>query len=533
MQVLSYQIKLLEPLLATQLEGDPNSSVSYPYVPGSLVRGVLVTAYTRSKSRPELLVTDAHDRALFLDGQTRYLNAYPLLDGGRALPTPLSWKREKAADMKAGTLVYDWSCQRSKMEQPKPVGKPFCCFTPDGLLFVKPERRINVHTARPNREHGRARRGQNQGTVFQYNALAEGQSFAGLILLDDGLDPGELQKLLYPGAVYYLGRSQNVGYGKVVIESVALIEKASNWRETGQASGQTDGEKLVVTLLSDALLRDRKSGLYAANPTEVLAEALRMDKDEPGFKRAFAQNRPVGGFNRKWGLPLPQAQAIAAGSVWIYRPAQTPSMEAVQKLEQEGIGERRVEGFGRVGVNWHQQGKMIIAESPSPQNQNLDIPALEGVNLELAQTMLNRWQRRDLDRQLGRQVNELKIYRPPENAQLARFRVLIRDELGKPEPGLKRLQNYLKDVNSRQSTRSQFERARVGAQRLNRWLDERLKKPETVWETIGYLPAGSRQLGSNAVRAERLKKLQVEYTIRLVDALLARAARERREERGA
>ena len=39
MIVISYQVTLLEPLLATRIAGDPNSAVSYPYVPGGAVRG--------------------------------------------------------------------------------------------------------------------------------------------------------------------------------------------------------------------------------------------------------------------------------------------------------------------------------------------------------------------------------------------------------------------------------------------------------------------------------------------------------------
>jgi len=50
MKIIPYRVTLLEPLLATRIAGDPNSGVSYPYVPGSLVRGAAVAAYMREKA---------------------------------------------------------------------------------------------------------------------------------------------------------------------------------------------------------------------------------------------------------------------------------------------------------------------------------------------------------------------------------------------------------------------------------------------------------------------------------------------------
>ena len=40
MNVINYQITLLEPTLVTALQGDPNSSVAFDYLPGSVLRGV-------------------------------------------------------------------------------------------------------------------------------------------------------------------------------------------------------------------------------------------------------------------------------------------------------------------------------------------------------------------------------------------------------------------------------------------------------------------------------------------------------------
>lgn len=523
MKILTYQIRLLEPLLATQLGGDPNSSVSYPFIPGSTVRGALITAYGHTKGAKELDAASAQDRAFFFSGQTRYLNAYPLSGGQRSLPTPLSWRREKTASLAPGTAVHDWSHGRTEMAQPKLIGKPFCSLAPNGVLLNSPDRRINIHTTRSNRAYGRARAGE--GGVFQYNALAEGQRFAGVILLDDELDMKVLQAWLQD-ATLLLGGSHNAGYGRVKIESVSLA--TSDWREVGQIPLEAGSEDLVITLLSDVLLRDEISGLYTNDPAAALALALRISPAELGRPdKAFLRTRPVGGFNRKWGLPLPQAQAIAAGSVWVYQPAKRPTPEALRHLERTGIGERCVEGYGRVAVNWHTRAALTIIDGPEAGLPGA--PKLEGASLVLAQMMLDRWQRDALDALLTNRINKLDIHRPPSNAQLARLRVLARDVLGQEKPSLKRLDEFLRSIQGRQSARTQFERARVGRRRLSDWLKQRLDSPASIWDEIGRPPP--RHLGINKVEAQPLSQLEVEYTVRLIDGLLAKAARERRAHR--
>ena len=49
MKVINYRIDLLEPTLVTSLQGDPNSAVAFDYLPGSVLRGILIGKYLGSK----------------------------------------------------------------------------------------------------------------------------------------------------------------------------------------------------------------------------------------------------------------------------------------------------------------------------------------------------------------------------------------------------------------------------------------------------------------------------------------------------
>jgi len=90
MNGFTYTLTLLEPVLANSLGGEPNSANSLFYIPGGLVRGAAINSYSGKKD-----AGDDDFRRLFLDGSARFLNAYPLSENGRSLPTPLKYKKPK------------------------------------------------------------------------------------------------------------------------------------------------------------------------------------------------------------------------------------------------------------------------------------------------------------------------------------------------------------------------------------------------------------------------------------------------------
>jgi CRISPR-associated protein Csx10 len=355
-RVITYRITLLEPALVTALDGDPNSAVAFNYL------------------RAKNLATDQFDAAdpeaqrLFFDGTTRYLNGY-LLDRQhrRTLPTPQSWQRKKGEE----TPLYDFA-----VESPDPLGKeqwqsapkPFCALTEDYVRLVQPDRYITVHTAR-NRRFGRpqgprrVRKDEDPGAVYRYDALAAGQTFTAAILCD-GTDAKDFESLLTGEAT--LGGSRSGGYGRVRFENV---QEEATWSEADSTFVPMDS-KLIVTLLSDVLLRN-SNGQFVVDP-EVVTAALSARLGEPlSLRQAFLRGQAIGGFNRKWGLPLPQVFAVQMGSVFVYdAPACNDSK--LRDLEVQGIGERRAEGFGRVAVNWHTQERWKV-EGPIPPSAPLAI----------------------------------------------------------------------------------------------------------------------------------------------------------------
>lgn len=537
MKVITYSITLLEPTLVTSLEGDPNESVSFDYIPGSVLRGAIIGKYLRDQERTELDISDPAMRRLFFDGTTRYLNGYPLDHlGRRTLPTPKSWHHEKGNE----DDIYDFAVESpdDDRKQWQSVNKPFCLLSEkdseDGkqkVRLVQPDRYIAVHTTR-TRRFGRAipaavidpREGDMPGAVYRYNALAAGQTFGAMILCDDN-DADQLQSWL-TGEVT-LGGSRSGGYGRAELYD-ARVKTADNWRETGDISiPEVDG-RLIITFLSNTLLRDR-NGQFVVDPsvvTEKLSDYLGVSLR---LQQAFLRGEIIGGFSRKWGLPLPQTLSIQMGSVFVFDELDCDEGK-LRELELWGIGERRAEGFGRVAVNWHTEAELELDRtSRTPLTLTVTIsPGSESE--ELLKRMVERMLRRRLDERLVARTNEIQISNPPSNAQLSRLRNILHDELIKEPPNPQRVLEFLNSIGQRNTARRQFERARVGTMTLLNWLEKSLQATdENVWKELFHFRATDMP-GVGGVNAELTDSLRTEYLMRLIDAVLVRAIKERRKE---
>jgi CRISPR-associated protein Csx10 len=541
MMALTFDIHLLSPLLVKRLKGDPNSAISYPYVPGSVIRGALAVRYYQQY--PKLDVSDPDSRRLFFDGSTRYLNAYPLERlKKRTLPVPLSWFREKEEPLGDGSGIYNVAVDEAFLDHPQHLEKQFCTLgeeqdnefydddapadedywqpEPPTVEFTDVEWHIAIHTAR-ERVKGRAT--FDTGALFRYQALAAEQCFGGVILVSSSDDANTVEKWL-EGRDFWLGKSRSAGYGRVRIEN---LQRVPNWHETDSYRRLSQSDKVTITLLSHLLLRTNEGAFADDLGEEMLPEPL---KTSLKLVRSFKRVVPVGGFNRKWGLPLDQAYVIQAGSVFVFEVTQNVSAAEVRAVENAGIGERRAEGFGRIAINWPRAAELTVREI-RPEDSFFEPVAMTPISQALAQKMVQRLLRRDLDRLLAGQIQRLKLkdnLQPMSNAQLSRLRIIALNAL--PKRDIKRLLEFLCDQNLKAKARTQFWMARIADRRALEWLRQQLETPTMVWQHLreGRVDIPLPRLGT--VEAELTDDLAKEYTIRLIAGILHRAAKERKQQ---
>jgi len=575
MHGLIYTIHLLEPLLANSLGGDANSAQSLLFAPGALLRGALINAWLGQHNQSPIDAGNDELRRLFFDGRTRYLNAYPLVYGDeRALPAPLAWHRTKNLRLREAPKkrdLFDVSVNpAAREEQLAGLGEDrFCTIKGVAAYWVECSEQLNVHTKR-DAVLGRARE-ERGGAVFRYEALPAGYKLKGAIITASAEDAQTLKGLLN-GRTFALGKSRTAGYGLVKAEVNGDLP--ADWSETGiqivnygtlpeayvadadwgeesdyaemiapsVAPRQTSLAQFTLTLLSDAIVRD-ENGQHTLDPLPALKRRLddmttkyELEIDED---RSFRKTEIVGGFNRKWGLPLPQVTAIAAGSSFVINKVNPPvEITKLAQLQREGIGERRVDGFGRVAVAWYSEPpKLWVKDDEQDKQPGARAPTDEAEKLgateeALAKLMLTRLLRRDLDRMLQDAVHNLKVTGEIPNSQLSRWRGVIFSALNESSPvrQVERLTVFLMREEEKGSAAwERMQRARMPGgdaekRRLTEWIRDVLTGEGSPW---GWLTKDQtrlkRSLGKLTVEPDL--KLAVEYRLRLIDGVLARKAK--------
>lgn len=501
MKALLFTLRLLEPALFTQVNlGDPNSASTHSYVPGSMLRGWLARRYLGGKT---VDAADPDFRRLFLGGEVRYLNAYPCTGtGGRSLPTPHSFLREKDTQ----EPIWDLALRAAPPGiQIKGLDAPFVALggqsSSPKVALITPKRQVAVHIAR------------QESAIFRYESLVAGSRFAGAILASQDSDLHTLCSLLR-GADLALGASLTAAYGRAVVE---MCDVQEDWCES-QPVGEPVPDKIIVTCLSDTLVRNPQTGAYASD----LDATLGCQHDE-----AFAHIRIVGGFSVRWGLPLPQSGAIAAGSVFVY-PHSAALETNLRSLEASGIGERLAEGYGRIAVNWHTSRETWTLRPQEPELRPLAARLPSGSESAiLAERMAVRMWRTELDRLLAQAINATPIGRVDQiqNAQISRARLAVRNALSERQMGP--LISLVENLKS--AARTQFERSTVGSLSLREWLLDLARKPEKVWgelRTSGREPCMVGGIGPT----QDDPVLAREYALRLIDGVLQVAIRKRTQE---
>ncbi len=526
MKVITFSLETQQPLLATSFQGDPNSDVSYPYIPGSMIRGAIIGRYMRQHQLSELDLTSYEVKRLFFDANsTRYLNAYLLSqEKKRTLPVPVSWFQDKEAKLpEPGTSgympVYDRAIEDDLPEEctPKRVEQKFCIVNGKSVVLYSVERRINIHNQR-NRRKGRSV--DNQGEIFRYDALDAGQTFQSVILCEDG-DVAILHHLLEQPNLW-LGGSQSAGYGHTKIIDTRIL---NTWDEIGiPFNKRVNSESLIITLLSDTLLRNEQ-GQPLANPAlikQAIEDVLDVTLPLPKPGGIFASSTLIGGFNRKWGLPLPQVPALAAGSVVVFDNVDLNSKQ-IQKLEAQGIGDRRVEGFGRVAVNWLQEEE-FQARLPKPPSTSNQPTLTNQTSRILAEQMAERLLEQKLEQELQKKVGYLTLENGISNSQLSRLQSVARQAL--PSGNCSLVLSLLNDLPSNAS--NQFERTKIGTKAFKQQLDQWLRNP-TSWISNPQDLAVTIADVERKLDDERSKedKLAEKYTLKLIMAVAKKATKEK------
>lgn len=186
------------------------------------------------------------------------------------------------------------------------------------------------------------------GRLYARHELESGVTYRGRIA---GTDPW----LEQARDIWLGGRTSTRGLVTVSVTP----ESGEPATATPPASARADGA-LVVRLTSPAIIVD-DAGRPTFNPVPEILRVLRLPASavEVDGRRCWTRPVRVGGWHAASGLPKPTELAMEMGSVVTLLLRDQPGPDALRRLAADGIGLRRIEGFGAVQVNpppWRRAG---------------------------------------------------------------------------------------------------------------------------------------------------------------------------------
>lgn len=303
---------------------DGNAAETYGFIPGSALRGAVMEAL--SAEDPAWFA--AHRAGLL---GVRFLDAVPVPD---AALTPLPSLRgfyENKDETQLDCVVTDGEFEagfkRARLGT-------FCAPAGETLRYW------SAKTGGATRIQ-RGRDGQDTG-LFQVSALSPGQDFEGYVLCGDPALEEKLAQAL--GKTLWLGADRYAGFGKCGVEVEAVPRPA--WQDAyGYGDADTPGEALYLLAVSPFTMLSG-TGEPCGLDEKKLAGLLGVKEVEVKFSATSVLQ--AGGYNRAWGCRAPTLRFYDRGSLFRLKCTPAPALDALRRVQREGLGVRRAEGFGQV-----------------------------------------------------------------------------------------------------------------------------------------------------------------------------------------
>jgi CRISPR-associated protein Csx10 len=399
-----------------------------------------------------------------------------------------------------------------------------------------------IHNQR-DREKGRAwkdRDEKSHGAVFAFESLDAGQSFQGFIQVrgesEEECDQIESRIKELIGDSILVGRSRRAGYGGM--PQIDWREDQAREIEGVGAEGLrpitgdiVPGAEFRVLLTSACIARHPCTGqIDPAALEKMIIEALKGHARLTRKRWAF---ETIGGFNRKWRLETPQALAAAPGSVFVLKANQTIPVDDLRRIEHDGLGERKEEGYGRMLFLDAPIPRIDLRRPTEPKPESFDGQAPQLV-LDIQQRILNAQIQRHIDETAARLIDPgTKL---PKNSPIGRLRTALRHD---SETAIRTLDEWLGDDKAKQlklPAMKQLDGCRVktngNRQRFSDWLREAVQTENVLkWLPINKLSQNYYVVSVKSAE-EFLRKRHKEFSVRLIDAVLAAMALKNKTKEG-
>ncbi|MGN1318573.1 MAG: hypothetical protein ACI4VF_06110 [Lachnospirales bacterium] len=321
MNIIEYRFENIQPVRIRNCNtGADNQIETLKYITGSAMRGFIVGNIANLE--PQYFSSFKKE---ILSDSVKFYNAYPIIDDKISMPSPKNYYAEKTApnQLMSVFLGLEPGLKRAK------IGG-FCNIKNNKIYFTD----VNIGASMNNNiNHNENEKNQ----VFRCQFISAGQSFGGYITVENNILADKIVDILNNNN-FRIGAGFTKGYGLCKCTYAKIIDTMPYSQYRGEA-------KLTMTmmLLSDTSMVD-KYGEPCGIDFEYIEEQLGSFVIK-GSASSVIQSQ---GHNNTWGCDLPSVVMYEKGSVFRIEFSQIPHKEKLDKIQNNGIGIRREEGYGQV-----------------------------------------------------------------------------------------------------------------------------------------------------------------------------------------
>jgi len=338
-----FKITLQTPALLPTSGTDASTVSSEMVISGRKILGMLAAAYLKQNS----LQGEAHDdedfERMFLSGEVKFSDAYPVEDDKVCYPLGRHWVRTKG-----GTEAFNDYAENEAANYQAIGGY----YSADGDAKVSVSTLLDFHNSRNkvNQDDEKINTrilGSNQGAgIYYYEKLAADQSFAFEVEGKEE-DLEIIRGLLKDNEQLRLGKASSTNLGRI-----SVVDYAGPFFSF-KSDDLNEGEEFVLTFVSPTLLKN-ENGDY-----EISDRILKDYLGVSAIQDMRVRTTQVQVFQGKINMQLPEAIAIAPGSSIKVKMTK----ELIETLKEGKIGEFTHEGYGAFIVEKYHGGSNDTKQS--------------------------------------------------------------------------------------------------------------------------------------------------------------------------
>lgn len=334
-QRIALDLELLGPVVVPDRTAG-NVISSRDHIPGSLLLPALNQRLRALLGDSAGMLTTA-----LAGGAVQVRNAYPLRNGDRLSPVPAALMAEKERPSVVVNELHERAEEHIQRKQLR-SGYVSAAGLSAALAGCPPVHEVAAlactHAVIEDKEQ---RPTAAVGGVYTYEAIRAGQRFRSELWIDRSL-LAELRDASVLDGELRIGRAKKDDYGRVKVTGCVL----------GGASPRSgESRRFTLWLVSPLLARDERLRpiVEVSSLTRWLAQLL---ETQLICERAFVRAMRDDGWNNSWREPRPTRFGLAGGCCFLFSVAgRALSAARLARLEAEGLGERRGEGYGEVRID--------------------------------------------------------------------------------------------------------------------------------------------------------------------------------------